>query len=100
MAALDQLTQKQQRFVEEYLIDLNVTQAAIRAGYSANSARQQAHDLLTKPDIEAAMAELRREQSERCRVKADDVIAELVKIGFANLADYYSLTETARPTWI
>jgi phage terminase small subunit len=97
MSALYELTQKQQRFVEEYLIDLNATQAAIRAGYSKNSASEQAYDLLRKPQIEAAVAEQRAKQSERCRVKADDVIAELVKIGFANLADYYSATEDGTP---
>jgi phage terminase small subunit len=81
MSAFEELTQKQQRFVEEYLIDLNATQAVIRAGYSANSARQQASDLLTKPDIQEAVAALRQQQSERCKVTADEVISELKAMG-------------------
>lgn len=51
------MTPKQQRFVEEYLIDRNATQAAIRAGYSAKTARQTASEYLAKPDIAAAVAE-------------------------------------------
>ena len=51
------LTPKQQRFVDEYLIDLNATQAAIRAGYSRNSARQMGAENLSKPVIAAAVAE-------------------------------------------
>ena len=45
------LTPKQQRFVEEYLIDLNATQAAIRAGYSEKTAKSVGHENLTKPDL-------------------------------------------------
>jgi phage terminase small subunit len=50
------LTRKQARFVEEYLADLNAAQAAIRAGYSAKTARVIGHENLTKPDIAAAIA--------------------------------------------
>ena len=52
---MSKLTLRQQRFVEEYLVDLNATQAAIRAGYSPKTARQQGHENLTKPYIEAAI---------------------------------------------
>ena len=52
------LSPKQALFVREYLIDLNATQAAIRAGYSAKTARQQAADLLAKPDIAEEIARL------------------------------------------
>jgi phage terminase small subunit len=52
------LNPKQARFVAEYLKDLNATQAAIRAGYSAKTARQQASDLLAKPDISDAVKKL------------------------------------------
>jgi phage terminase small subunit len=54
------LTAKQQRFVDEYLIDLNATQAAIRAGYSESTARAIGHENLTKPDI---AAEIEKRQS-------------------------------------
>lgn len=70
------LTPKQQRFVDEYLVDLNATQAAIRAGYSPETARQIAAENLAKPYIQAALAEARRLQQERTAVNADRVVLE------------------------
>lgn len=87
---LADLTPKQQRFVDEYLVDLNATQAAIRAGYSEKSAYSQAHDLLKKPEIEAAVAAARLEQSDRTGVTADRVIRELAAIAFGDLRDVAS----------
>ena len=55
------LTAKQKRFIEEYLIDLNATQAAIRAGYSEKTARSQGQRLLTNVDIQNAIKDLREE---------------------------------------
>jgi len=80
------LTKKQKRFCEEYLVDLNATQAYIRAGYSAKSnniARVESSKLLTKPNIQQKIAELQKEQSERTKISADNVINELQKIAFA-----------------
>lgn len=71
------LTPKQQRFVDEYMIDSNATQAAIRAGYSEDTARQMGAENLTKPDIAAAVDEARNAQSERTRISADRVIEEI-----------------------
>lgn len=68
------LSPKQQRFVEEYLLDLNGTQAAVRAGYSPKTARSAAAENLTKPDIVAEVARLQQLRSERTRVTADDVL--------------------------
>lgn len=70
------LTPKESRFVDEYLVDLNATQAAIRAGYSARTARSIASENLTKPNIQAAIAEGRKQQQERTHVTADRVLAE------------------------
>lgn len=84
----DNLTPKQRRFVEEYLIDLNATQAAIRAGYAANAAKVTASRLLTKANIGELLAELQAKRSERTEITADRVLSELAKIGFANMADY------------
>lgn len=81
------MTPQQQQFVLEYLIDLNATQAAIRAGYSEKTARQQASDLLTKPDIQDAVAEAMAARSKRTEITADRVLCELGKIGFSDLAD-------------
>jgi hypothetical protein len=61
------LNPKQQRFVAEYLIDLNATQAAVRAGYSAKTARKIGSRLLTKEDIQAAIDTIRRRQVSRDR---------------------------------
>lgn len=72
------LTPKQQRFVEEYLVDLNATQAAIRAGYSRRTARAIGAENLTKPDIAAAIASAKEERAERVRVNAAWVVKRLV----------------------
>jgi phage terminase small subunit len=68
---------KQARFVEEYLIDLNATQAAVRAGYSAKTAAVIGYENLTKPHIAAAIATARSKQSERTALTADMVVREL-----------------------
>ncbi len=64
------LSPKQQRFVEEYLIDLNATQAAVRAGYSKKTARAIASENLAKPYIQEAVAKAKRERSEATKVDA------------------------------
>ena len=74
------LTPKQQRFVEEYLVDLNATQAAIRAGYSRNSARQMGAENLTKPVIAAAVAEAKRERSVATKIDAEWVLRQAVEL--------------------
>lgn len=70
------LTQKQQKFVDEYLVDLNATQAAVRAGYSQDTARFIGHENLTKPYIQLAIAEARKAQQERTQITADRVVTE------------------------
>lgn len=79
------LTDKQHRFVAEYLVDLNATQAAIRAGYSEKTARQVGSENLSKPDIADAIAIAQQERAERTGVTADMVIRELARIGFSDL---------------
>ena len=68
------LSTKQRRFVEEYLVDLNGTQAAIRAGYSPRTARQIASENLSKPDIADAIAEAQAARSQRTQITADRVL--------------------------
>jgi phage terminase small subunit len=82
------LNDKQRRFVAEYLVDLNATQAAIRAGYSAKTAKQQGSRLLTNVDVQAAMAEQQGTMAESLQVTAEDIVKELAKLGFSNMADY------------
>lgn len=81
------MTDKQERFCEEYMIDLNATQAAIRAGYSPKTANEQGSQLLAKLSIQNRIAQLQAEQSRRTGVSADRVVRELAKIAFVNAAD-------------
>ena len=81
------LTKKQQLFVNEYLIDLNATQAAIRAGYSVDTAREIGCENLTKPNIQQAIAKEMAERSKRTGVNQDRVVLELAKIAFVKMTD-------------
>ena len=74
------LTPKQQRFVEEYLIDLNGTQAAIRAGYSAKTANEQAARLLAKASVSQAVADAKMKRSEEVGIDAAYVLRQAVKL--------------------
>ena len=81
------LTKKQKTFIDEYLIDLNATQAAIRAGYSPDSARQSGSDNMNNPYIRAHIDKAMAERSKRTGVNADRVIQELAKMAFMNAVD-------------
>lgn len=81
------LTDKQQLFVDEYLIDLNATQAAIRAGYSAKTADQQGSRLLANVKVKQAVAEKQAQRSKRTGVNQDRVVLELAKVAFAKMTD-------------
>ncbi|MFT8928511.1 MAG: terminase small subunit [Sporolactobacillus sp.] len=87
------LPEKQQRFVDEYLIDLNATRAAIRAGYSVKTAEQQGYKLVHKSSV---LSEIKRRQAyltKRTEVTQEKVIKELAKIAFADLKDYVKWDE-------
>jgi phage terminase small subunit len=81
------LTPHQQRFVEEYLVDLNGTQAAIRAGYSRKSAKAIAHENLQRPAVLEALTAERAKMSARTHIAADDVLQRWVEIARANPND-------------
>lgn len=76
------LTPKQERFCQEYLVDMIGTQAAIRAGYSSRGAEVQASNLLRNPKVSQRLTELRTEQEKRVEITADAVIKEIASIGF------------------
>ncbi len=76
---MSDLTPKQARFVEEYLLDLNATQAAIRAGYSKKTANEQGAQLLAKLSIRQAVAEAQAIRSKRTEITQDEVIEGLKK---------------------
>lgn len=83
------LTAKQEAFVREYLVDLNATQAAIRAGYSKRTAKSVGCENLTKPNVAAAIAECRDARAKRTEITADRVLAELARVGFADIRDLF-----------
>lgn len=88
------LTAKQERFVEEYLIDLNATQAATRAGYSEKTAGKQGTQLLAKTGIAAAIAKAQARRSKRTDITQDRVLRELARIGFADIRKAVAWTST------
>ncbi|MDE6053383.1 MAG: terminase small subunit [Lachnospiraceae bacterium] len=81
------MTEKQQRFVDEYLIDLNATQAAIRAGYSVKNADKIGSELLGKTRVSEAISERMAQRSRRTGINQDRVVLELAKIAFVNAVD-------------
>lgn len=91
------LTDKQRRFVAEYPVDLNAAQAAIRAGYSQRTARQQGQRLLTNVDIRRAIEEVEAERLARIGVRADRVLEELARLGFSNMLDYLNISRDGEP---
>lgn len=91
------LTAKQQRFVAEYLIDLNQTQAAIRAGYSEKTAAEQASRLLTNVKVSEAVQAAMKARSDRTEIDADWVLKRLARDATADLADLYDENGTLKP---
>lgn len=80
---------KHRTFCEQFVIDLNGTQAAIRTGYAESRAEVTASELLAREDVKNYIKELQKELSERTKIKAEDVINELAKIGFSDIRNYY-----------
>ncbi|WP_439212113.1 terminase small subunit [Duffyella gerundensis] len=81
------LTDKQEMFCREYLIDLNTTQAAIWAGYSDNTARKIGSENLTKPDIAQRIIDLKSSRNERVEINADYVLRRLVETDEMDVLD-------------
>lgn len=84
------LTDKQQRFVEEYMVDLNATQAAIRAGYSQDTAKEIGCENLTKPNIQEAIQKRKQELSDQTGITAERVLKEYAKIAFSDIRELYT----------
>lgn len=87
------LTAKQQVFVEEYLVDLNATQAAIRAGYSKKTAKDIGCQNLAKVYIQDAIQLAMDKRSKRTEITADNVLREIAKLGFSNMLDYIAIQD-------
>lgn len=84
-----ELTPKQKRFCEEYLIDHNQVQASIRAGYSKRSANIHATRVFWLPQVQAYIKPLMEKITQKTLLTAELVLEEMARIAFANIADYY-----------
>lgn len=91
------LSPKRQRFVDEYLLDLNATQAAIRAGYTPKTATQQGSRLLTYAEVQAAIAAGQAKASISANVTAERVLLELARLAFLDPRQLYQQDGTLRP---
>lgn len=91
------MTPRQQRFVEEYLKDLNGTQAAIRAGYSEKTANEQAARLLAHVSVRAAVDEALEKRKERSGIDADYVLKKLVEIAEMDVLDIMTDDMSLKP---
>ena len=85
------LNPRQSRFVAEYLIDLNATQASIRAGYSKNCAKEIGAENLTKPNIAAAVQKAMDERANRLQIKQDRILQELGRVTFFNIRTLFDI---------
>lgn len=79
---------REKRFIKEYIIDLNAAQAAIRAGYSPRTAKQQGQRLVKKDSVQAAIQKEISKRSKRTEITADKVLEEYAKLGFSDVSDY------------
>ena len=91
------LTPRQEQFVHEYLIDLNASRAAARAGYSVRTAGKAGPRLLTHPKVAAALQKAREAALKRAGMTLDEIVAEACKIGFANMLDYLTIGPDGDP---
>jgi phage terminase small subunit len=91
------MTPKQQRFVEEYLIDLNATQAAVRAGYSASTAMEQGYQLLQNTSVSSAITALKAERSKQTGIDAAWLLKRLADEAEADLNDIYDDVGALKP---
>lgn len=91
------MTPKQERFVQEYLVDLNATQAAIRAGYSAKTAGQVGAENLKKPEIQEAIQAGRARLAARVEITQERVLAEYAKIAFFDPRDVFTEQGAIKP---
>lgn len=84
----DPLTPKQRRFIQEYVVDWNATQAAVRAGYSEASANREGSRLLSNVDIQRAVQRAMRALADRAEIRGEAVLRELAAVAFSQIDDY------------
>lgn len=88
----DKLTDKQERFCQEYMVDLNAKQAAVRAGYSENTAKEIGCENLTKPNVQNRIAELKAVVLKRTEIDVDKLINELRNFAYSDITETLMLT--------
>lgn len=91
------MTPKHKAFVREYLLDPNATQAAIRAGYSEKTARQQGQRLLTNVNILAAINAAQAKRAERTQIDADYVLRRIIEIDQMDVLDIMDEKHNLKP---
>lgn len=91
------LNGKQIRFVEEYIVDLNATQAAVRAGYSEKTAYSQGQRLLKNVEVQTAITQANEKRSERTQITADQVVHELARVGLGDVRKLFTADGQLRP---
>lgn len=87
------LTEKQKRFGDEYLTDLNATQAAIRAGYSEKTAEQMGYKLVQNSLVQAYIQQKQKKLQKKTEITQERVIAELAAVGFYDISDYANVQQ-------
>lgn len=87
------LTDRQQQFVDQYLIDLNATKAAIRAGYKEKTAQEQGSRLLSNVMVQNAIQERMKEREQRTEITQDRVLQQLAKIAFHDITKFVTWDE-------
>ncbi|MDN5938133.1 MAG: terminase small subunit [Salinisphaera sp.] len=97
MTAQKTLTRRQKLFVEEYLVDANATQAAIRSGYSAKTAYSLAQTVLRKPHVAAEIAAAQKRRSERTQITADKVLTEMARVGLSDIRHAFDEDGKVKP---
>lgn len=97
MAKLTPKEERQNRFVQEYIIDLNGAQAAIRAGYSPKTAREQASRLLSNVNIQEKIADAQSARNERLEVDQDYVLNRLIQVDQLDIIDILDNTGNFKP---
>jgi phage terminase small subunit len=94
---MSQLEPKQEMFCREYIIDLNATQAAIRAGYSEHTARQIASELLSKPHVQAEIQRLADKRAAKLDLKAEDVLREVMRLAMVDISEAFNEDGSLKP---
>lgn len=91
------LTPKQEHFCHEYLIDLNATQAAIRAGYSPKSAGSIGEEILKKPEIQNFISQLQGKRVNAVRIDAEAILKELYDLAMVDITQAYDSAGWLKP---